>query len=104
MASSSEAFSKFEQWKKLRTPLKVTAIAQGRPTDVFIAKVIGVDSEASQVLISNPLVMHSAACFDVEESVFIIEPSRLTATRNESDWIVFEEVSEMVPTWPLPIR
>jgi hypothetical protein len=29
--------------------------------------------------------------FDLGESVFSVEPTRVVATRNESDWIVFEE-------------
>ncbi|HZL25710.1 MAG TPA: hypothetical protein VFC39_04180 [Acidobacteriaceae bacterium] len=104
MASSSEAFEKFEMWKKSKTPLKVTAIAEGLATGEFVGKVIGVDSAASQVLLSNPLVMHSAVNFDIEESEFSIETSRLVATRNESDWIVFEEVAEMLPIWSRSVR
>jgi hypothetical protein len=99
MASSSEAFAKFETWRKSKTPLKVTVIVGGKNTGVLVGRVIALDSEASQVGLSNPLVMHSFICCDVEHAAFSIEESRLVATRNESDWIVFEAVEELSPIW-----
>jgi hypothetical protein len=99
MASSSDAFEKFETWRKSKTSLKVTLIVEGRTDEVLMGKIFFADSEASQIGFSNPLVMHSAACFDVEDVSFSIEESRLVATRNESDWIVFEEVDELSPIW-----
>jgi len=92
MASSSEAFEKFSTWKNAKTSLKVTVIIKGKTDDVLVGwKIFGVDSDASQIGFFNPSVMHSSVVFDVEDSTFSIEPSRLVATRNESDWIIFEE-------------
>lgn len=65
MASSSEAFEKFSQWKTLKTWLNVTVIERGKPEDVFPGVyVFGVDKEASQVGIVQPSTRGHAA-FDV---------------------------------------
>jgi small ligand-binding sensory domain FIST len=104
MASASEAFEKFETWRKSKTSLKVTVIVGGKPTDVLMGRIFGVDPDAGQIGVSNPLVMHSAVAFDVEDAEFSVESSRLVATRNESDWIIFEEISELLPMWPFPVR
>jgi hypothetical protein len=104
MASSSEAFAKFEIWKNSKTSLKVTLIVGGNTTDVLMGRLFFVDSDAGTIGISNPLVMHSFAQLDVEDAEFSVEDSRLVATRNESDWIVFEEVLEMLPMWTHPVR
>jgi len=104
MASSSEAFEKFEMWKNSKTSLKVTMIVDGKPGDVLMGRIFHAESETSLVGLSNPLVMHSFARFDVEDAEFSIEDSRLVATRNESDWIIFEEVSELLPMWTHPVR
>lgn len=103
MASSSEAFEKLETWRKSKTPLKVTAISVNA-TDVFFGRLFCADPEASQIGLSNPLVMHSAIGFEVTGAVFSVGESRVVATRNESDWIVFEEVAELSPVWPFPVR
>jgi hypothetical protein len=93
MASSSEAFEKFFTWKNSKTLLKVTVITEGQTDDVLTGwRIFGVDPDASQIGISNPSIMHSASVFDVEGATFSIESARLVATRNESDWIVFEEL------------
>jgi hypothetical protein len=104
MASSSEAFEKFEMWRKSKTSLTVTVIVEGKTADVLMGRIFGVDSEASQVGLSNPLVMHSALCFDVEDASFSIEESRLVATRNESDWVIFEEIEELSAIWTHSVR
>lgn len=104
MASSSEAFEKFETWKKLKTSLRVTLIIGGKTTEVLMGRIFGVDPEASQVGLSNPLVMHSFVAFDLGEASFSIEDSRLTATRNDSDWIDFEVVEELLPMWTHSMR
>jgi hypothetical protein len=89
MASSSEAFEKFSIWKKRKTPLKVTVIVGGKTEVVFNGWILGLDSEAE--LIALALRMHIWESFDVGGATFSVEPTRVTATRNESDWIVFEE-------------
>jgi hypothetical protein len=91
MASSSEAFEKFSIWKKLKTPLRVTVIVGGTIEDVVLCKIFGVDEEASQVGIVRDKDWSRA--IDVEDATFALESGRITATRNESDWIIFEELS-----------
>ena len=104
MASSSEAFTKLERWKNSKTSLKVTLIVGGNTTDVVMGRLFFVDSDAGLIGVSNPLVMHSFARLDVEDAEFSIEELRLVATRNESDWIVFEEVEELLPMWTHSMR
>ena len=104
MASSSEAFAKLEIWRNSKTPLKVTVIVGGKTTDVLMGRLFFADPDESQIGLSNPLVMHSFVAFDVEGASFSIEESRLVATRNESDWIVFEEVEELFPMWTHSVR
>ena len=89
MDSSSDAFSKFSTWKKLRTPLRVTVIILGKATEVLRGRIDALDSDASQVGLSlgDPF----GPVFDVEGAVFSVEALRIVATRSESDWIVFEE-------------
>jgi hypothetical protein len=104
MASSSEAFEKFGMWKKAKTSLKATVIVGGKTIDVLMGRIFGVDPEASQGGLSNPLVMHSFIAFDVEDAEFSVEESRVVVTRNESDWVVFEEVAELLPMWTHCVR
>jgi len=89
MASASEAFAKFAALKEARTHLKVTVIVKGKTDEVIEGRIFGVDPEASQVGIV--LGMHRCVDFDVEDAEFSVEPKRVTATRNDADWIVFEE-------------
>lgn len=90
MASASEAFEKFSRWNQLKTPLKVTSIVNGKTEDVFSALIFALDPVASQVGIGIPAT-RSVAAFDVEDVVFSIEDGRIVATRNDSDWLIFEE-------------
>jgi hypothetical protein len=92
MASSSEAFEKFWIWKNLKTSVRVTVIVGGQVEDIVLCKVFGVDKEASQVGISTG--RDWARAIDLEEAEIFVEPGRVVATRNDSDWIVFEEVSD----------
>lgn len=93
MTSSSEAFSKFSTWKNLKSPLRVTVIVNGKTIEVLSGRVYTIDEELS-VVGTVGSAMHSFKDFDVEDCVFAVEPKRVVATRNESDWIVFEELSE----------
>lgn len=90
MNSSSEAFEKFSIWKSLKTPLKVTVIVGGQTECVLSCVIFGVDEEASQVGIS--MGRHSAEALDLEDATFSVETLQVVATRNESDWLLFEEV------------
>lgn len=90
MASASEAFEKFSIWHKLKTPLRVTSIVNGKTESVLSALIFALDPDASQVGIGIPAT-RSVSAFDVEDATFTVEDSRVVATRNESDWLVFEE-------------
>ncbi len=104
MASSSEAFEKFEMWRKSKTSLRVTLIVKEQPTEVVMGRIFCADPEVSQVGISNPLVMHSADSLDLEDCSFSVEESRVVATRNDADWVVFEELDELLPIWHTPMQ
>lgn len=91
MNSSSDAFSKFSTWKKDKTPFSVTVIVNGETIDVLNCSIFAVDSEASQVGIV--LGMHKFRALDVEDADFTVESTRVVATRNQSDWLIFEELS-----------
>jgi hypothetical protein len=90
MASSSEAFEKFSRWNNDRTPLRLTVIERGKTTEVLAGWIDAWDSNAS--LVSICWAKGEDARFDVEDSVFSVESGRVTVTRNESDWLVFEEI------------
>lgn len=91
MASSSEAFGRFSMWNQARRSLKVTVVVNGKTEDVLFGMIAGLDAEFGLVglAISDT---RSFVRFNVEEAEFSLEPKRLTATRNESDWLIFEEV------------
>lgn len=91
MSSSSEAFSKFEMWKNAKTPLRVGVIIGGKTTEVLFGRIDALDESASQVGISQGTPF--GPVLEVEDSIFSVEPTRVTATRNSSDWLVFEEVN-----------
>lgn len=55
-----------------------------------MCRIFGVDKEASQVGISAG--RDWARVVDFEETEISIESGRVVATRNDSDWIVFEEI------------
>ena len=90
MASSSEAFEKFSIWKNSKRPLRVTVIEHGKTSDVFDARIDALDPEASIVGICFDET-RTFTQFDVGGAEFSIEESRVVATRNESDWLIFEE-------------
>ena len=90
MVSSSDAFEKFETWRKDKTPLRVIVIVGGKIEDVLLGRIGAIDPDASLVGIAIDAT-RTMPRFDVEDSGFSVEPSRVVATRNESNWIVFEE-------------
>jgi hypothetical protein len=90
MASSSEAFAKLETWRKEQTPLKVTVIEGGKTGDILTGKIAGIDPDASLVGVAIGATRRLAR-FNVEAAEFSIDGSKLVASKNESDWIVFEE-------------
>ena len=90
MASSSEAFAKFSTWRKRKTPLRVTVIVGGKTDAVLEGSIIATDPDAE--LLSVTTGMHRWQNFNVEGSMFSVEDSKVVATRDESDWLVFEEL------------
>jgi hypothetical protein len=89
MASSSEAFEKFETWKNARTWLNVTVIERGKPEDKLFVRIIGTDEEANLVGIVGE-VMHSFSQFDVGQADFSVEPGRIVVSRDDLEWLIFE--------------
>jgi hypothetical protein len=92
MDSSSEAFEKLWMWKKSKTWLRVTVVTKDGTTSAK-ARICGADSSASQVVIAGEQV-HSFSAFDMDGAEFSVESKRVVATRNEFDWIVFEELPD----------
>ncbi len=90
MASSSEAFARFSMWKKDKIWLKVTVIERGKPEDVFSLRIAALDEDALLISLAGR-VMHSWTNFDVGEAEFSIEPNRLVASREDVEWLIFEE-------------
>ena len=90
MASSSEALERFSIWKQRKTPLTVTVIERGQPEDVHSAIIDAIDPTASQVGICLPET-RTFAVFDVGEAEFSIESDRLVASRDDVEWLIFEE-------------
>ncbi len=91
MASSSEAFSKFKMWEVAKTPLKVTVVHGGKTVDVWIGRIGAIDPVAEQVAVAIDELRRFAS-FDIDESDYLVESSRVVATRNEADWLIFEEL------------
>ncbi|MFT4112189.1 hypothetical protein [Silvibacterium sp.] len=93
MISSSEAFSQFSTWKNSKRRLDVTVIVSGKTVDRLPnVRVYEVDESASVVGLvgSTP---HSFKDFDVVDSIFSSDSSRMIVMRKDSDWLVFEELA-----------
>ncbi len=88
MASSSEAFARFEMWKNLSTPLRVTIIERGEPEVVLSGRIDVIDEDALQVgLIGSD---RRFGTFDVGEAEFSIEDARIVVSRENVEWLIFE--------------
>ena len=92
MISSSQAFKQFWIWQKLKSPLRVTLIDEGKPTEVLFVRIYSADDEAALVGVVGER-MHSFSTFTLEGAEFSFEGSRLVATRNEADWLIFEDLT-----------
>jgi hypothetical protein len=90
MASSSEAFEKFSTWNRRRTWLNVTVIEREKPEEDLFVRIGGVDEEASLIGVVGE-EMHSWANFDVGEAEFSVEPRRVVVSRDDVEWLIFEE-------------
>ena len=90
MASWSEAFEMFSTWKNRKTSLRVTMIERGESEIVFRVVIDALDEEASKVGILSP-DERRYGLFDVGESEFFIEPGRMVVSRDDVEWLIFEE-------------
>jgi hypothetical protein len=90
MASSSEAFEKLSQWKIDKTWLNVTVIERGKPEDKLLVRIAAIDEEASLIGTAGKK-MHSFSKFDVEDAEFSIESGRMVVSRDDLEWLIFEE-------------
>lgn len=90
MASLSEAFVKLSEWNNRKTWLNVTVIERGKPEDKLYVRIGAVDEEASLIGVVGKK-MHSWANFDVGEAEFSIESARLVVSREDLEWLIFEE-------------
>jgi hypothetical protein len=90
MASSSEAFEKLSVWKNSKTWLNVIVIERGQRAKEFFLRIAGLDEEQSMIGVVGE-AMHSFAQFDVGESQFSVEPKRLVVSREDIEWLIFEE-------------
>jgi len=88
MASSSEAFAKLSTWKNLRTSLRVTVIDRGKPEDILSGRIDALDPDAPLVgMISGGMYVQ----FPVAGAVFSVEPDRVVVSRDDLEWLIFEE-------------
>jgi hypothetical protein len=90
MASSSEAFEKFSMWRKERIWLKVTVIERGQPEDVYSLRVYGLDAAESLVELTGE-TPRSSVQFDVTGAEFSIDSGRIVVSRDDMEWLIFEE-------------
>jgi hypothetical protein len=94
MASSSEAFEKFSQWNKRKTWLNVTEIERGEPERMYPAvRIDAFEEDSSEVGILDP-ELRGYKTFDVEGAEFSIEPDRVVVSRDDVEWLIFEEMPE----------
>ena len=90
MASSSEAFEKLSTWNQDKTWLNVTVIERGKQEDNLFVRIAALDEESSLIGVAGK-VMHSWARFDVGEAEFSIESNRVVVSREDVEWLIFEQ-------------
>jgi hypothetical protein len=91
MASSREAFLRFEMWKKSRTVLRLTVYDRGAE-DHFTGSIYHVDPEEEIVGFVETATRFSVPPLDLSESTFKVEPLRIEVTDLRFGWVIFEEV------------
>jgi hypothetical protein len=89
MASPSEAFEKFSMWKDLSAPLSVTVIERDEPERMFPGRIDALDPDSLSVGII--LESREFISFEVDEAEFSMEPDRVVVSRNNLEWLIFEE-------------
>jgi hypothetical protein len=90
MLSSSEAFEKFSTWKNSKTWLNVTVIERGQPEHVLSLRIIRLDEGPSLVNVIGRET-HTFGEFDVTGAEFSWEPGRMVVSREDIEWLIFEE-------------
>jgi hypothetical protein len=91
MASSSEAFERFEIWKNSRTVLKLTVYDRGAE-DHFTGSIYHLDPEAEIVGFVDWPSRMSVPPLDLRESSFLVEPFRVVVSDPHFGEVIFEEV------------
>ena len=91
MASSKDAFSKLEMWKKSKTVLRLTVYERGAE-DHFTGSIFHVDFGEQTV----GFVVIASRTFlpplDLTDADFVVEPFRVEASDPQIGKVVFEEV------------
>jgi hypothetical protein len=91
MASSKEAFSKFEMWKNSRTVLKLTVYERGAE-DHFTGSIYHVDFDDEIVGFVETATRLSLPPLDLRDSFFAVELFRVEVTDPRFGKVIFEEV------------
>jgi hypothetical protein len=91
MASSKEAFSKFEMWKNSRTVLRLTVYDRGAK-DHFIGSIYHADFAGEAVGFVETATRSFLPLLDLRESSFVVEPLKVEVTDLRFGKVIFEEV------------
>lgn len=91
MASSKDAFEKFEIWKNSRTVLKLTVYDRGAE-DHFTGSIYHVDFEEEIVGFVDWPSRTYVPPLDLRESTFLVEPFRVEVSDPRFGKVIFEEV------------
>jgi len=91
MASSKEAFSKFEMWKNSRTVLRLTVYERGAE-DHFTGSIYHVDFGEETVGFVETATRSFLPPLDLRESRFTVEPLRVEVSDPRFGKVIFEEV------------
>jgi hypothetical protein len=91
MASSKEAFSRFEMWKNSKTVLKLTVYERGAE-DHFTGSIDHVDFDEEIVGFIEDATRMFLPPLDLRESEFAVEPRRVEVTDPRFGKVIFEEV------------
>jgi hypothetical protein len=77
-------------WKKCNTPLRVKVTDTGERRE-FDASIFSVDPVASHV--GLVLGVNKYDALDVSGAEFVVDATRVSATKQGSVWLVFDELS-----------
>lgn len=91
MASSKEAFSKFEMWKNSKTVLKLAVYERGAE-DHFIGSIFHVDFDAEQIGFVELATRTFLPTIDLRESTFTVDPFRVEVSDPQVGKLILEEV------------